>query len=509
MSDAPPYNVEAVGLRKVYPGVTALDGVTLGFAPGETHALIGKNGAGKSTLVKILAGAAAPTSGAVRVAGQPVRFASPRDALAHGVATVYQEFSLVPGMSVAENILLGAFPTKWGGVAVDWRALRRRARAVLNELGLQIDPAAPAGSLSVASQQMTEIAKAVVHNPRVLMLDEPTSALAHHETEQLFRVIRQLTARGVAVVYISHRLQELREIAARVSILRDGRLAGTIGIEEADGATVAELMFGALAPAGEPPAPRTEGRPLLTLKGLAAKGRFQPVDLTLREGEVLGIAGLLGSGRTELLRAIAGADPISTGTITIDGTEVRRPTVARMKALGVAMTPEDRKAAGLVSMLSVRENLCMASLDRWAVGGVTWRARQLPAARGSIEDLGITARGPEQKVETLSGGNQQKVVVGKWLHTRPRVLLFDEPTRGIDIHAKRQMFQIMEQLSGEGIGIIFVSSELEELLQVGHRILIMRHGRIEGAVSARELTARRLFELCAEGMAAAGQGGAS
>jgi ribose transport system ATP-binding protein len=494
--------LEAVSIRKVYPGTVALNGVTIRFLGGEVHAVIGKNGAGKSSLIRILAGAVQPSSGIIRVHGRALRFRSPRDAAREGIATVYQELSLAPDLTVGENILLGRMPTKWAGLSIDRKAVRAEATRVLGGMNVSLDIDAKAGRLGVAEQQVVEIAKAMVSAPSVLMLDEPTSALAHGEKESLFRLVRDLAARGVAVVYISHRLQELQEIAGRVSVLRDGDLIGTISIEEATPATVAHMMFGETVQKTHTQAPAPSSEPVLEVDRLWSGDRVQGVSFTVHKGEVLGVAGLLGSGRTELLRAIAGADRIDAGVIRVQGREVRRPDPRKMKRLGIGLTPENRKEQGLVLPLTIRENLCLASLDRIAFKRILWRSRERAVVDRIIRKLGIAVSDPEHEVSTLSGGNQQKVVVGKWLNTAPKVLLFDEPTRGVDVQAKEQIFQIMRDLSRRGIACVFVSSELEELLEVCHRILIMQRGRFVGEVLPAEVSAKELFQRCLEPAAA-------
>ncbi len=489
-------NLEARNIRKVYPGTVALKNVSLSFMPGEVHALIGKNGAGKSSLVKILSGATQPTEGSIHVAGQAVELRSPREAFQKGIATVYQELSLVPGLTVAHNMLLADLPTKLGGLCIDWTAVYDRAAAILESLNLEINPHRPVNTLGMAGQQMVEIAKAMSFRPKVLMLDEPTSSLANDETDSLFRLIRELSAKGVAIIYISHRLQELKRIAHKVSALRDGELVGTIPIDQADSSTIAHMMFGEVVPRHRPENLEAGEGTVLELRDINRAGKLHDVSLSLKRGEILGIAGLVGAGRTELLRTICGADRADSGELIVEGKRVARPTPGTMKELGIGLTPENRKEEGLVLNLNTRENICLASLGRLSWRGVIWKGRQDATVKRNIEDLHIRAPNVESPVATLSGGNQQKVVVGKWLNTDPRILLFDEPTRGIDIQAKQQIFQLVWDLSKKGISTIFVSSELEELVDVCHRILIMREGRITGEVSPDTVTPQQLFELC-------------
>jgi len=489
--------LQVVGVRKVYPGTVALNDVSIGFEEGQVNALIGKNGAGKSTLVKIVSGAVQPTEGKILVNDREVRLRSPRDAFREGIATVYQELSLVPELTVGENILFGRLPKikRFGGIVIDWQEAFNRARSVLEEMHVDLDVTKKVSQLGVAQQQIAEIAKAMSFNPSVLILDEPTSALAHHEVQNLFQLVRQLADKGVAIIYISHRLQELEEIADRVSVLRDGDLVGTIGIEEANPDTIARMMFGEVVQRERPAGLEVDREPVLEVHGLGKKDTLYDIHFTLYKGEVLGIAGMLGAGRTELVRALFGADTVDRGEVVVGGKIIRHPTPARMKKLGMGLTPENRKDEGLVQMLSVRENICLASLNRISLKGLVWKGRQRVVAEKTVEDLSIDVSDITQVVSSLSGGNQQKVVVGNWLNTEPRVMLFDEPTRGIDVRAKQQVFQIIWDLSRRGISSILVSSELEELIEVCHRILIMRDGRIVDEVSPAGLQVERLLEL--------------
>jgi ABC-type sugar transport system ATPase subunit len=491
--------IEAVGLTKDYPGTRALDGVSLAFAAGSVHALIGKNGAGKSTLVRVLAGVEQPSAGRLLAGGLEARFASPRDALRAGIVTVYQELSLVPSQSVAENLMLGHLPVRRAAGLVPfvhWGELRRRAQEMAESLRIELDMARPASDLSVAQQQLVEIARAAAMNPKVLILDEPTSALSRGDTECLFGVIRQLRSRGVAIIYISHRLQELAEIADEVTVLRDGRLIGMVPIADATPGTVAEMMFGETVQKHRPTPPPVRNETVLSVNGLTRARGPQAVSFSLNRGEVLGIAGLLGSGRTELLRCLMGADTPDSGTITLNGRTVTRPTPALMKNLGMGLTPENRKEAGLVQMLSIRENACLASMDRIASHGFLTRARERAVAEATVRALQVRTGDLEQPVSSLSGGNQQKVVVGNWLNTHPSVMCFDEPTRGIDVQAKQQVFQIIRELCVRGVACIFVSSELEEILEVAHRVLVIKDGRVTHELDTQHLELPRLFELC-------------
>jgi ribose transport system ATP-binding protein len=491
-------SLETVFLCKDYPGTRALDDVSIRFDGGRVHALVGKNGAGKSTLVKIFAGAVSPTSGNILINSAPVAFSSPRDALRQGIVAVYQELSLVPELTVAENILLGRMPHRTGRLkfTIDWEEAYSGAESVLSRLGVSLDVKAKARTLGVAQQQFVEIAKAMSYSPAVLMLDEPTSALSHKETEHLFEIIRTLASQGVVLLYITHRLQEIYRIADSVSVLRDGRLVGSVSKTDASPEHLAKMMFGDIVKLTRPAEVPPTHEPLMKVQNFSRGAVFRDVNFTLHKGEVLGVAGLLGSGRTELLRSIFGADPPETGYLELEKQRVIPESPVMMKNLGVVLTPENRKEEGLVQILSTRGNMCLASLRRLARKGFTTRTRERAWAEPLMQTVGLVVPDIEAPVSSLSGGNQQKVVVGKWVGTEPRVILMDEPTRGIDVQAKRQMFEIIWALSRRGIGSLVVSSELEELLEVCDRILIMKKGGIAGEVLPSETPLEKLFGLC-------------
>jgi ribose transport system ATP-binding protein len=492
--------LQAIDLWKLYPGTTALAGVSLEFAGGQVHALLGKNGAGKSTLVKIFSGAVQPTRGQIVVDGRPVRMRSPREAFRQGIATVYQELSLVPELTVAENILFGRLPKRrlLGRWIIDWPSVYRQAQTILDDLGIDLDIRAKAGHLGMAQQQLVEIAKAMSFAPSVLLLDEPTSALAHHEVDRLLELVRSLARRGTAVIYISHRLQELPQVADVVSVLRDGRAVGTIPIGEATPERLVDMMFAQTIHGRRAGAAVVAGPTVLEVRRLSRRGKLDDVSFSLGRGEILGIAGMLGSGRTELLMSIFGAERFDSGEILIEGRPARRHNPGAMKRMGLGLIPEKRKEQGLVGMLSVRDNLCLASLSRIAWRGLIWRTRQDRVVQQLIQRLHITLSDSDQSVDSLSGGNQQKVVVGNWLNTQPRILLFDEPTRGIDVAAKQQIFEIIRDLSRQGISSVLVSSELEELLDICHRMLILRKGRLAGEMRVECTSLDQLFRACME-----------
>jgi len=482
-------------LCKQYPGVIALDHVDFTMEKGEVRALLGKNGAGKSTLVKILSGAVHPDSGTIRIDGQPVTISSTGDAFHQGICTVYQELSLVPGLTVAENILLGRWPKQriLGLSVINRKAIRPIAKAALDQLEVSLNLDEQVSRLSVAQQQLIEIAKAISFNPRVLVLDEPTSALAANEVDVLHKVVRRLAEQGHAIIYVTHRLQEIPHVADSVTVLRDGKDMGTITAAEATPAVIANMMIGADWQRTEWGTGGQPGEVKLAVRNLNRKGLLHDVSFEVRGGEVLGIAGLLGSGRTELLRAIFGLDKMDSGEVYVKGELMRDPTPLSMKAHNVGLTPEDRKRQGLVLLFSVQDNLTLASLNRFSSRGILQRSRGATLAREMVKSLDIKTPGLGVATSTLSGGNQQKVVVGNWLNTLPEILLMDEPTRGIDIQAKEQIFHLVRHLASQGLAVVFISSEIEEVLDVADRILVMNQGRITGEVKPDEIDLEELL----------------
>ncbi|MBL9211520.1 MAG: sugar ABC transporter ATP-binding protein [Opitutaceae bacterium] len=480
------------GIRKAYPGVVALDGVDLDLCAGEVHVLLGENGAGKSTLMKIISGAVARDAGEIRIDGAPVELADPRQAQALGIGIIYQEFNLVPQLSAAENIFLGREPLRLPGV-IDQRRLLRDAQRQLDELGVAIDARAIVSRLSVAEQQMVEVAKALSLHARVLIMDEPTSALTAQEITELFAAIRRLRERGVAIVYISHRMEELFAIGDRVTVLRDGRHVGTRRIQETDMAELVRLMVGRELKDQFPKQRAAVGDEVLRVERLRRDGVLHDISFALRRGEVVGLAGLMGSGRTELARALFGADAIDGGRVFVHGAERRIGSPRAAIDLGLGFLTEDRKQQGLVLVLSVRENICLPSVGRWSRAGLVQTGRETDATARRIAELRIKTPGPEQRVGHLSGGNQQKVVLGKWLCTDADILIFDEPTRGIDVGAKVEIYQLINQLAARGAAILMISSELPEILGLSDRILVMHAGRIAGEFSAAEATQEKLL----------------
>ncbi len=498
--DAPPaggpqHAVQACALGKAYAGVPALQQVDFCLAPGEIRALLGKNGAGKSTLLRILAGAHAPDSGTLHVGGRRVAAFTPRDARALGVAMVHQELSLVPALGVAENILLGRW--RRGRLFVDHAAMRREAAAALAMLGAAIDPALPVRRLSIAQQQMVEIARALSLDPRVLILDEPTSSLSAADAARLLGCVRTLAARGVAVIYVSHRMDEIQQVADSVTVLRDGRHVGTVPIAQAPTAEIVRLMTGRTAAAATRPAARTPGPVALEVRGLSTRGKLRGVSLDVHAGEIVGLAGLLGAGRTELLRAVYGLDPAEVGEVSVRGEPVVRRSPARMIGHGVGLAPEDRKKDGLVLGMGIAENLVLASPARVMRGPWLSRTRQSSLARHAAALTAVKCASLDDPVRSLSGGNQQKVVLGKWLNAGVQVLLLDEPTRGVDIDAKHQIYDLLRALAAQGTAVLVASSEPEELMALCDRLLVMKEGAI---VARREVHGTTLAEVMALAM---------
>ena len=470
--------LELQGARKAYPGVRALQGVDLGVERGEVHALLGENGAGKSTLMKVVAGSVTPDAGRMTVDGDPVPLGSLAGAKASGVALVYQDLSLVPQLTVGENVLLGRWPTtRWGTVA--WEELHATARRHLGRIGLNVDPRRRVDELGMAERQLVEIAKALSGDVRVLLLDEPTSALSDPEARRLFGIVRDLTASGVAVVYVSHQLPEVLEIADRISVLRDGQLVGTVRASDVDEARLARMMVGrAVGGGAAAPAPVADNGapPAIRARGLARPPRLKPVDLELRAGEVVAVFGLVGSGRTRLARTLFGLEPATAGTLEVAGRPVRIASPADAIALGIGYLGEDR-AAGIVPRMTLAENITLASLPRMGRGWLLAGGQERQLARRFADELDIRAS-LDRPAETLSGGNQQKLVLARWLCSSARVLVLDDPTRGIDVGAKEEVFRLVRRLAGDGAAILYLTSETREARTLADRVLVMAGGRI-------------------------------
>ncbi|GGO64661.1 sugar ABC transporter ATP-binding protein [Nonomuraea cavernae] len=490
------------GIVKQFPGVRALDGVDLDVRAGEVHCLLGQNGAGKSTLIKVLAGVHRPDEGTIEFNGAPVSPGSPNDAIRLGFATIYQELDLVDGLSVAENIFLGHEHARLGFVRR--AAGNRGAREVLARLGHpEIRPSAEVGRLSPAAKQVVSMARALSHDARLIIMDEPSAALAHDEVANLFRIIRELTAQGVAVVYISHRLEEIREIGDRVTVLKDGRTVA-VGLPARDTPTsqIVSLMTGRNVEYVFPPrASRRPGDEVLRVEDLTSPGAFAGVTLSVRAGEIVGLAGLVGSGRSEILEAVYGARP-ATGQVVLAGERLRRGGVVRAVRRGMGLAPEERKAQALLLDQSVTANITLGSLPEFARFGWIDRARERAEATRLVEALDIRPPAPERPIKTLSGGNQQKAVLARWLLGGRKLLLLDEPTRGVDVGARADLYAVIRGLAEQGIGVLLVSSEVPEVLGLADRVLVLREGSVIHQGAAEDLDEHRVLDMIMEGRAA-------
>lgn len=486
-------------LTKRFPGVLALDGVSLDLGAGEVLAVIGENGAGKSTLMKILAGVQRPDSGTIEMGGAEVQFQGVRDALDSGIALIHQELNLCDNLDVGSNIFLGREPRRRG--FIDHRRMEADAEPLLREIGLDCSPRTRLSDLSIGRQQMVEIVKALSVKARVLIMDEPTSSLTQHETEQLYRVIKDLRSRGVSVVYISHRLGEVKELADRVVVLRDGRNAGELARAEIHHDNMVRMMVGRDLSQFYQRKPHKIGGPLLEVEGLRTLAYpGQALNFSVRAGEIVGLAGLVGAGRTELFRALFGIDRCLGGNVRLGGqvVELRSPVDA-IRA-GIALVPEDRKLQGVILEMAVRENISLAGERQNAkFGFFRDGSRERGLAREMIEQLRIKTPHDRQLVQFLSGGNQQKVALAKWLPLGPRLLMLDEPTRGIDVGAKQEIYRLMEELAESGVSILFVSSEMAEVLGMSDRALVMHQGRITGELAREQLTEEAVMHLATGG----------
>jgi len=502
--------ISMTGIVKQFPGVLALDNVAFDLRTGEVHALVGANGAGKSTLIKILSGVYHKDSGEVLLRGEPVEIRDPRHSQQLGIATIYQEYNLVPDLSVAENILLGHLPrvgNRFMELFIDRRRMISETAKLLEELDVDIAPSTPLRRLGVAKQQMVEIAKALSRDSEIYIMDEPTAALSSKEIRELFRVVRQMKDRGCSVIYISHRLEEVGEIADRVTVMRDGRKEETLNVEDASMDRLVQLMIGRSVTHGNPRPVCEAGENRLRVENLTRNGVFEDVSLDICAGEIVGLAGVMGSGRTEVARAIFGADRVDSGQVYVSGKPVRIKSPAQAVQQGICYLPEDRKGLGLVLSSSVRDNIILASLARFSrlrfcgKGILLDRKRIRKEVMEQIKSLDIKASTIQQLVETLSGGNQQKVVIARWLYSSARIFLFDEPTRGIDVGAKSEIYGLVRALAEEGAGVLIISSEVGELVDVCDRVYVLRQGRIVSELDRDDISKEAILALALTGTA--------
>jgi ABC-type sugar transport system ATPase subunit len=493
---AEPIAVRFEGIGKRFPGVTALDEVTFDVQEGACHALCGENGAGKSTLGKVLAGVHRPDAGRLSVGGRPVRFESPREALDAGVAMVHQELAFCPNLSVAENLCLGRLPAS--GVLVKRGELRRRAQDTLQAIGVSLDPDRPAGSLTIGQRQMLQIAAAVGRGARVIVFDEPTSSLGEQETAQLFHLLERLRAQRVTCLYVSHRMAEIFRVCDSVTVLRDGRHVATRPVASLDETALVQMMIGRRLETrvpdhlGSPPGPER-----LRVEAFGSPGRFQDVQLAVRSGEVVGLAGLVGAGRSELAQALFGLDPRATGRVLVDGAVARIRGPVDALRLGLGLVPEDRQHQGLVLLLGGRANTTLPILGR--LSRLNWirQGAERELTRDYFDRLSVRSPYVDFPVAGLSGGNQQKIVLAKWLAARCRILILDEPTRGVDVGAKAEIHALVDRLAAEGNAVLLISSELPELLALSTRILVLRGGRLAGEVPRSQASEEAVLRLMA------------
>jgi ribose transport system ATP-binding protein len=496
--------LQVSGIVKRFTGVVALDRVSLDLAPGEVHALVGENGAGKSTLIKVITGVYSPDEGEVRLGGRRVEFGTPLDAQRSGIQAVHQEIGLVPSMSVARNLLLGREPRRRFGL-IDFGRMHSEAALTLKSYGIDVDVREPLRSLGLGAQQMIALARAVSVDARVVVMDEPTSSLEPREVDTLFGVIGRLREQGISVIYVSHRLDELYRICDGVTVLRDGRVVHQGSLAELDRLRLVSLMLGrdmsevrAEGVTRFSGAHDADGAPVLVAGGLTRRHVLDDVSVAIRPGEVVGLGGLLGAGRTETAKAIAGALQLDGGQVTVAGVNLRRGSAAAAIKAGVALLPEDRKSEGIIPTLSVRENIALAALPRLSRGGVVSDARIDRIVDTFMKRLRIKAAGPHQRVAELSGGNQQKVLIARWLATEPRILLLDEPTRGIDVGAKAEVQALIDELASEGLGVLLISSDLEELVEGSDRVVVLKDGTVVGELAGGDLTEEGIMSTIAQ-----------
>ncbi len=489
---------ELDNITKVYPGVRANDGISLRLYPGEIHGLLGANGSGKSTLIKILSGVHEPDSGSIRYLGKPVRLENPTAARSKGVATVFQEFSLVPSLTVAENIFLGHYPRRTAGLLVNWKLMRQKAVEVLGTLEIEIDPDRMVGELSVAEQQMVEIAKGMQRDAKMLILDEPTAALGEHEIAALHALLRRMKQSGVAIVYISHRLDEVVGLVDTVTILKDGKVVSTAEESVLEVDAIVAKMVGRQVEQHYPKEHNCGDETLLDVRNISSDGGVRNVSFDVRRGEVMGLGGVIGSGRTEIARALFGLDRVYAGDIVVDGRKITLRSPVDAINAGIALLPENRKSDGLFFNFTAAPNISSASLKKLSRFGLLRERREDEVCRHYVDDLDISARAIHNTVMYLSGGNQQKVVIARWLLANSNVLILDEPTQGIDIAAKVAVYNLINQLTAAGRAVILISSDHNELIAMSDRIAIVRDGSIVEVRDAKDVDHTHLVQASAD-----------
>jgi ribose transport system ATP-binding protein len=492
MNEENGYILEVRGLSKEFPGVQALDAVDLRLRPGEVQALVGENGAGKSTLIKILAGVYSRDAGEILFEGRPIELHSSSDSLHLGIKVVFQELALVPYLSVAENVFLESFPLKKNGT-IDWKTMHAETRRILESVGLALNPAAAIRTLTVSQQQMVEISRALSHEARVVIMDEPTSALTPNEIRSLFEAIRRLRGMGIGVLYVTHKLEEVFELCDRVTVFRDGKLISTRPVKETSTDQVVTDMVGRSITTLFPRTHSGKGEPVLQVRGLSTERKLKGVSFEVCAGEVVGVFGLLGAGRTELAKAIFGLDSASGGEVLIQGQRLRLGSAVQSARSGIGLLTEDRKEEGLVLQMSVAQNITLPSLKEFATAGFIRRRDELASSQEFVDRFAIKTPSLRHKVEYLSGGNQQKVLLARWLMKKLQVIILDEPTRGIDVGAKAEIHKLIDELAMDGLAVLVMTSEMPELLGISDRILVMSGGRVTGEFQNEEATQEKVL----------------
>lgn len=484
-------------LTKLYPGVVALDDLCLSFAEGEVHAIVGENGAGKSTMIKLISGAIEPTSGSIEIDGKVHYYMTPKLSRASGIAVIYQEFTLVPVLSAAENIFLGDYITK--GLVLDRKEMERKALQLFERLNIKIDPRVKVADLTTGYQQIVEIAKAISKNAKILIMDEPSAPLTISEVEAMFKIVDALKEAGVTIIYISHRMDEIFRLSDRVSVLRDGKYITTVATESTTKAELIRLMVGRDLNETYPQRDIVASDVVLSVRGLCGNG-VRDISFDLKHGEILGFGGLVGAGRTELAQLLFGSEKIERGEIYLMDRKLELKNSRQAIAAGLAMVPEDRKRHGVILPMTIKENVTMACLERISRRSIIKKGREREAANRFMGSLRIKAPSIDQKVKNLSGGNQQKVVLAKWLAMDSQIFIFDEPTRGIDVGAKQEFYQIMNDLANQGKSIIMISSDMEELLGMSDRIVVLCRGRMAAVLDRSDMTQEAVLAFAAGGI---------